>query len=150
MWPFLACGERQKPIQTVWSQCKTLLGHQPPLSGEHSRLSGCPESLDHHRALSVEGEFGQESYRFLITGCLSTNDKGALESAPYSYLSFRRFLRLGLRDVHLLKQLHDYFLRIDREGISTDFGKISARKNFRRDSDFYFVLLFVWERSHKG
>ncbi|WP_224787174.1 hypothetical protein, partial [Pseudomonas fluorescens] len=27
----------------------TLLGHQTPLSGEHSRLNGCPVSLDHYR-----------------------------------------------------------------------------------------------------
>ena len=26
----------------------TLLGHQTPLSGEHSRLNGCPVSLDHY------------------------------------------------------------------------------------------------------
>ncbi|WP_241806976.1 IS66 family transposase, partial [Pseudomonas putida] len=25
-----------------------LLGHQTPLCGEHSRLNGCPESLDHY------------------------------------------------------------------------------------------------------
>ncbi|WP_321864737.1 hypothetical protein, partial [Pseudomonas paraveronii] len=26
----------------------TLFGHQTPLSGEHSRLNGCPVSLDHY------------------------------------------------------------------------------------------------------
>ena len=26
----------------------TLFGHQAPLSGEHSRLNGCPASLDHY------------------------------------------------------------------------------------------------------
>ncbi|WP_205420457.1 hypothetical protein, partial [Pseudomonas coronafaciens] len=28
-----------------------LLGHQTPLCGEHSRLNGCPESLDHYTVL---------------------------------------------------------------------------------------------------
>ncbi|WP_141233162.1 hypothetical protein, partial [Pseudomonas sp. Irchel 3E19] len=30
----------------------TLFGHQTPLSGEHSRLNGCPVSLDHYTCLS--------------------------------------------------------------------------------------------------
>jgi len=35
-----------------------LLGHQTPLCGEHSRLNGCPVSLDHYTGVlrwDVEG-----------------------------------------------------------------------------------------------
>ncbi|WP_159935365.1 hypothetical protein [Pseudomonas sp. S35] len=28
-----------------------MFGHQTPLSGEHSRLNGCPVSLDHYKRL---------------------------------------------------------------------------------------------------
>ncbi|MCZ9687573.1 hypothetical protein NB845_08310, partial [Pseudomonas aeruginosa] len=33
----------------------TLLGHQTPLCGEHSRLNGCPVSLDHYRVMKDNG-----------------------------------------------------------------------------------------------
>jgi hypothetical protein len=39
----------------------TLLGHQTPLCGEHSRLNGCPVSLDHYRVHWADGQIGSQT-----------------------------------------------------------------------------------------
>ncbi|MNH31525.1 hypothetical protein D3C79_919010 [compost metagenome] len=39
-----------------WGKGTTLLGHQTPLYGEHFRLNGCPESLDHYILVGLEGQ----------------------------------------------------------------------------------------------
>ncbi|WP_232254011.1 hypothetical protein, partial [Pseudomonas glycinae] len=41
----------------------TLFGHQTPLSGEHSRLNGCPVSLDHY---NTNSKTSYASRQFLI------------------------------------------------------------------------------------
>lgn len=49
-----------------WDKCTTLLGHQTPLYGEHSRLNGCPVSLDLDiQNLGNQGRFIGLRYLFL-------------------------------------------------------------------------------------